>query len=212
MALTVLTSTCFFMYRFYARFRSPTSMTAQLECAMLFISERNGIILEIKKDPSSNIYQQYFNVSYLSFGTEDERLWFGGFRALRFSSIRVLNNFNKWKNFKLFIPTLTVFHKIITGKYNSNKYGGDSVSKRDEYIMNELINKLLLNKENEFSFYVNKLFESFTKTRKTITIDIYRQEDTTFFPFSSEYYRKLFFYQQTTGMFCICTNLAEIQL
>jgi len=162
-------------------------MAAQIECAMLFTgSGQSGIILEIQRGQS--FMQQYFNASCFSaYGSEDERLFFGGHHPSKFASIRVLNNFNKWNNFKFYIHSLAQLHEIITGRFQ--EASTHLISTGNIHIIKELIT----NKGNESNSYITEVFKSFTKKLTTITIDVY--SDAYYkFPFSSEFYCQLFLY------------------
>ena len=140
----------------------------------------------------------FFNVSYLScFGSENERLWFGGFRPLNFSSIRVLNT-GIWIDYKKYIKIFSRFNQVITGTYNTGKGWSNEknvVTSSDGSVLSSFISpylslKIENKKKDVYDKYVDDIWNQFK--RKIKTIEIYLRKDR--FPFISSFYCSFFFF------------------
>ena len=93
---------------FVSYFCGPTSTTTQMSVATTFAKD-DGLILELSMDDGR---LSFFNCSWLScFGNEDERLFCGAYKPLKFNSIRYLK-LNE--NYELFIKSFTLFNYLIT--------------------------------------------------------------------------------------------------
>ena len=166
---------------FASNFCGPTSCSTQIEVAILFTSQKNGIILDLKHNNYDDT--MYFNVSFVScFGSEDERLFCGGLRTLKFSSIRLLIR-NKWHNYQSYITSITKYHNLIKGE------GGRDLDKKDSFIICSLIDNIINNKINKFPIYINQIFKQFTKKIKTIKINLWSDDC---FPYSNSYFNNFF--------------------
>lgn len=157
--------------QFNASFYGPTSTSCQIEVATMFSDDQNGVLLELQSYDDYELYGAlYFNCSFLScFGNEDERLFIGGFRKLKFYSIRVLNESKQWENFHFFIAALTKYGNIIKGE---RLWNNDTISKQQKNILNKLINHRLGIKQNHCNNYINSTFDAFVNDKDIITIDL----------------------------------------
>ena len=96
-------------------------------------------------------------------------LFIGGYRKLKFYSIRVLNEYKQWENFQHFISTLSKYGNIIKGE---RLWNNDIVTQQQYKIVNKLINHKLGIKYNHFNQYINDTFNAFCNDKDTITIDL----------------------------------------
>ena len=151
---------------FSASFCCPTSTTKQIEVAMLFIDvdKNNGIILNLHHDGYRST--MFMNVSFLSsYSNEDERLFCGGYRPLRFSSIKVLQ-VNGWRDYRKYITPIKKLHNIIKDDYSKDRCG--SFSSSDISILSSLLSSSC----SSFPLYIVSIFNKFTKTIQKIKINL----------------------------------------
>lgn len=133
-------------------------------------SDDNGIILElIAENEYSNL--KCFNCSCISaYGHENEMLFFGGYRPLKFKSIRLME---PSQNYQLFIKALSLFNHVVKAKKLPFEIR-DSITKIDYKIIKSLMRHYMTNVEykNRSPNYINNLFKSFCDSKKNIYINI----------------------------------------
>eukprot|EP01084_Bolivina_argentea_P076308 138292_1 len=153
---------------FVSKFYGPTSTTKQISVATIFAAH-NGIILELKQMNSAfgpNL--KFFNCSLLScYGSEDERLFIGGYAPLQFHSIRTMK---EQKNYVQFIDAMTKFNTILDGTSDGNH----KCTHVDVKIINKFIHHEMEDGySNQFPNYINSLFHQFSINRKYIKISMF---------------------------------------
>eukprot|EP01084_Bolivina_argentea_P224276 379296_1 len=146
--------------KFCAEFYGPISTSTHIEVATLF-ARNNGIILELTKNNGLRCGGlTYFDCSWISkFGGENERLFIGGHKPLRFANIILIEDNLSCRQF---IQSLYCFGKVLQGKRVYSKECSD-----DHY---NTINNLIISKKNMFHPYIYELFTAFC--RKTTEINV----------------------------------------
>ena len=102
---------------------------------------------------------------------EDERIFIGGYNALKFSTIRLLTAEKGWVNYKYYIKALTKYHQLIKGE------DVGSFTQKDVLIISGLNDDLCGIEKNKFPIYINKIFAQFANNIKKININIYENKD-----------------------------------
>ena len=121
----------------------------------------NGLILQLKEGGGGGHVLRYFNVSFIScYGSEDERLFFGGYKPLQISTIHLLKD---KLDLKPLIHSLFVLNSIVKGE----GFSGDKVLEQDVAIYNKLV---LAN--SPFPSYINDIFNSFRNKKERIKINM----------------------------------------
>eukprot|EP01084_Bolivina_argentea_P282457 483499_1 len=155
-----------------AHFCGPTSTTNTLTVATVFaLQNNNGIILELVGE---NVFSSLkaFNCEWLSsFGNENERLFFGGRRALKFHNIHVIK---ENEDYFWFVKALRLFDCIISGK-KLNEYEVECAGYHDQYILPwdyQNIYQLINGQVSDIPMYIQMLFKCFCLNKKAICIDL----------------------------------------
>ena len=118
---------------------------------------------------------EYFDCSFLSaYGSEDEHLFCGGYRPLRFVSIYEIGH-TKCKNYRHFIKALVLFDNAIKGNplnTDNESYHKTVTTKIDYKIISRLIDNYLKIKQHKFPTYINETFRVFCYEKSIIWIDL----------------------------------------
>eukprot|EP01083_Nonionella_stella_P054546 143975_1 len=156
---------------FLSYFCGPTSTTPQIQVAQNFCGGE-GLILELRKENEFSLLK-YFNVRWISsYTNEDERLFIGGNRALKFKSIRLVQTN---ENYYVYIVALTFLDYILNGKKLTKHDKEKRLYKKTHA---KIINGLLKHHEpsttykNKFDAYINLTFETFIANRRHISIHL----------------------------------------
>jgi len=136
----------------------------------MFSNDRDGIILELESFDDYELEGALFlNCAFMSsFGNEDERLFIGGYRRLKFYSLRVCTS-GEWNDYRHFIAALSAFGKVVKGE---RLWNNDRFSAQQKLIIRKLIQHKLGLKDNHFTAYINSLFHAFCDAKDVIKIDL----------------------------------------
>ena len=111
-------------------------MTSQISvitnyCIHDIHNDKNGIMLELDASNTSDVTLRYFDCSIFSrFANEDEKIFFGGSDALRFSAIKRIQND---EDYMCFIKAMEIFMDAMNAKNNNKSI---EITKYDYQIIN----------------------------------------------------------------------------
>lgn len=162
-----------------ARFYPPTSCTTQLAVAMLFAPSAKGAILEL--EPLRNGMElTAFHCGLLSArSNEEERLFIGGARSLRFGAVRVISAHS---NYRHFLAAMAVLDDVLCAKrtYCSLSLCSgpglmltvDALCRHQASVQRADCRESARFFRNVFPEYVNALFARYCSTKRRARISV----------------------------------------
>ena len=166
---------------FVLRLSSPTSTSYNLEVALNFTNDKQGLIVKLNNTVPLHNHLRGFSCSWLSaYKEESECLFFGGHYRIKIETVTIMET---KRNYKTFFKALEKVNKIFNGKYIC-QLEDDRLSNKDRLFFSFLLFGVVLDKKDISSLKIDKYIKdtitSFKKNKTQIILNIdflYRLND-----------------------------------